>query len=105
MYIINIKISKLMHCEMLSKGDFFGGDELYAATFSDYPSDIYTSVSGDYSSSEYSSCSDDVDIRPTKRQKTLVIDSDRESEHEIHTVLENAPLLLQTSESKTFHEN
>ena len=40
-----------------------------------------------------------------KRQKTLVIDSDRESEHEIHTVLENAPLLLQTSESKTFHEN
>ena len=33
-----------MHCEMLSKGDFFWGDELYAATFSDYPSDIYTSV-------------------------------------------------------------
>ena len=83
---------------------FFG--EFYAATSSDYPSDIYTSVSEDYSSSEYSSCSDEVDIRPTKRQKTLVIDSDRESEHEIHTVLENAPLFLQKSESKaTFHEN
>ena len=96
-----------MHCEMLSKGDFFFFfGEFYSATSSDYPSDIYTSVSEDYSSSEYSSCSDNVDIRPTKRQKTLVIDSYRESEYEIHTVLENAPLLLQKSESKTmFHEN
>ena len=41
-----------------------------------------------------------------KDKKTLVIDSYRESEYEIHTVLENAPLLLQKSESKTlFHEN
>ena len=58
-----------MHCEMFSKGDFFG--EFYSATSSDYPSDIYTRVSEDYSSSEYSSCSDNVDIRPTKRQKNL----------------------------------
>ena len=61
---------------------FFG--EFYAATSSDYPSDIYTSVSEDYSSSEYSSCSDDVDIRPTKRQKTLVTNSATESENETH---------------------
>ena len=47
-------------------------------------SNIYTSVSEDDSSSEYSSDSDDVNIRPTKRQKTLVIDSDRESANETH---------------------
>ena len=82
--------------------EFFG--EFCADTFSDCPSDIYTSVSEDDSSSEYSSDSDDVNIRPTKRQKTLVIDSDAESENE--TVLENAPLLLQKSGLKTtFHRN
>ena len=49
---------------------------------SDRPSDMYTSVSGDAGSSEYSSDSDNVNIRTTKRQKTLVIDSDIESENE-----------------------
>ena len=47
-------------------------------------SNIYTSVSEDDSSSEYSSDSHDVNIRPTKRQKTLMIDSDTESENETH---------------------
>ena len=36
-------------------------------------------------------------IRPTRRQKTRVSDSDKESGHETHTVLESAPLLLQRS--------
>ena len=81
------------------KRNFFG--EFYAYTLPDYLNDIYNSVSENSSSAEYSSDSHDVN----DQQKTLVIDSDRESEHEIHTVLENAPLLLQTSESKTFHEN
>ena len=56
-----------MHCEMLSKGDFFWGDELYAATFSDYPSDIYTIVSEDDNSSEYSSDFNNMNNRPTKK--------------------------------------
>ena len=56
--------------------EFFS--EFYADTFSDCPSDIYTNVSEDDSSS------DDVNIRPTERQKTLVIDSDTESENETH---------------------
>ena len=34
------------------------------------------------SSSEYSPDSNNVNIRPTKRQKTLVTDSDKESENE-----------------------
>ena len=53
--------------------DFFG--ENYVDAFSDCPSDIFTNVSEDDSSSdsssEYSSDSDDVNIRPTKRQKNL----------------------------------
>ena len=44
---------------------------------------IYQSHSGMHdSSSEYSPDSNNVNIRPTKRQKTLVIDSDTESENE-----------------------
>ena len=49
-------------------------------TISDCPSNIYTSVSEDGSFSEYSSDSDNMNIRSTKRQKTLVIDSDMASE-------------------------
>ena len=52
--------------------------------FSDSPSNIYISVSEDDNSSEYSSDSDNVNIRPIKRPKTLVIDSDVESENETH---------------------
>ena len=47
--------------------------------------DIHTSVSERDRSSEYGSDSHNVDITPTKRQKTLVIDSDKESEYETHT--------------------
>ena len=42
--------------------------EFHIDIFSDCPSDVYTSVSEDDSSSEYI-YSDDVNIRPTKRQK------------------------------------
>ena len=80
------KISKIIHPEILSE-EVFG--EFY--TFSDYPSDIYASVSEDGSSSEHSSESDDVNIRPTKRQKTLVIDSDTEVSMKL-IILEKAPL-------------
>ena len=72
-----------MHHEILSEEEFFS--VLYADTFSDCPSDIHTSVSEDDSFSEYSSDSDDVNIRPTKRQKTLVIDFDMASENETHS--------------------
>ena len=72
----------MTHCEISSEEEFFG--EFHADNFSDCPSDIYTRVSEDDSSSEYSSDPDDVNIRPTKRQKTLVIDSDMESENETH---------------------
>ena len=41
------------------------------------------------SSSELSSDSDDVNIRAIKRQKTLVIDSDTEGEHEAHDARED----------------
>ena len=82
MQFITVKFLKMTHHEILSEEVVFG--EFYADTFSDCPSDIYTSVSEDDSSSEYSSDSDDVNIRPTKRQKTLVIDSDTESENETH---------------------
>ena len=41
-------------------------------------------VSEDDSFSEYHSDSDDVNIRPAKRQKTLMIDSDKEIENELH---------------------
>ena len=43
---------------------------------SDSRSNIYISVSGDDGTSEYSSDSDNVNIRPTKRQTILEIDSD-----------------------------
>ena len=62
--------------------------EFYVDTFSDCVRDIYTSVSEDDSSSEYSSDSDNVNIRPTKRQKTLVIDFDAESENRTHDARE-----------------
>ena len=58
-----------------------------ADTFSGCLSSVYSSVLEDASSSEYSSDSDDVNIRPTKRQKRkkpLVMDSDTESEYETH---------------------
>ena len=48
----------------------------------------YSSVSEDDSSSEHSSNSDNVNIRPTKRQKTLVIDFDAESENGTHDARE-----------------
>ena len=80
---ITVKFSKMMHHEILSEEEFFS--VLYADTFSDCPSDIHTSVSEDDSFSEYSSDSDDVNIRPTKRQKTLVIDFDMASENETHS--------------------
>ena len=70
-----------MHCEILSE-DFFR--EFYADSFFGCPSDIYTSVLEDDSSSEYSSDTDSVNIKPIKRQKTLVIDSDMASETETH---------------------
>ena len=47
--------------------------------FPDGPSDMYTSVSEDDSSSEYSVDSKDVNIRPTKWQKTLETDYDLKS--------------------------
>ena len=65
---MTIKFSKMTHREILSE-EFFG--EFYADTLSGCPNDIYTSVSEDDSSSEYSSDSDDVNIRPTRRQKNL----------------------------------
>lgn len=71
----------MTHHEILSKELF---SEFYASTFSDNPSDMYTSVSEDDSFSEFSSDSDNVIIRLTQRQKTLVIDSDMESENETH---------------------
>ena len=69
------------------------------------PSDIYTSVSGDDSASEYSSIQKVWIVDLPKRQKTLGIDSELESENETLGV-ENAPLPLQKSGLKTtFHEN
>ena len=56
--------------------------EFYKDYFPHYLRDIYTSGSEDDSSSKYSS--DDVTIRPTKTQKSLVTDSDTESENETH---------------------
>ena len=71
----------MMHHDILSVEEFFS--EFCADTFSDFLSNIYTSVSEDGSSSEYSYDSDSVNVIPTKR-KTLVIDSDPESENETH---------------------
>ena len=70
----------MTHCKILIEGEFFR--EFYADSFFGCPSDIYTSVLEDDSSSEYSSDTDSVNIKPIKRQKTLVIDSDMESENE-----------------------
>ena len=50
--------------------------------FSECLNDIYVSVSEDDSSSEYSSASDCE--YQTNKKKTLVIDSDTESENETH---------------------
>ena len=61
--------------------------------FSDCSRNIYISASEDDHSSEFSYDSDDVNVGWTKRQKTLVTDSDTESENEIHDG-ENEPLLL-----------
>ena len=61
-----------MHCEILSREAFFS--EFYENTFSDYLSNIYYSVSEDDSFSEYSSESDNVNIRPTQRQKNNLND-------------------------------
>ena len=89
-------------CKILSE-EFFS--EFYADTFSDCSSNVYTCASEDDHSSEFSSDSNDVNIGWTKRQKTLVIDSDTESENEIHDNRENEPLLLQNCGLKTaFHE-
>ena len=74
-----VKLKKMTHREILSE-EFFG--KFCAATFFDGPSDICTSVSDGDRSSEYSSDSDGMNMRPTKRQETLVIDSDTESENE-----------------------
>ena len=60
--------------EILTEEEFFS--EFHANTLSDYPNDTYTSVSEDDSSSGYSSDSGDTNIRPTRRQKSLMIDSD-----------------------------
>ena len=71
----------MTHREVLSEEEFSG--EFYADTntFSDCPSNIYTNISEYDSSSEYSSDSDNVNMRPTKRQKRVVIDSDTEIEN------------------------
>ena len=51
-YVIHVKFSKLMLCEVLSE-EFFSGS--YADAVPDCLSDICTNVSEDDSSSEYSS--------------------------------------------------
>ena len=84
------KIFKMMHCKILSK-ELFG--EFYADILSDCLSNTHTSVSEDDSSSEYCSDSDNVNIRPTtttkKPQKSLVIDSNMQSENKTHNAGEN----------------
>ena len=72
----------MTHCETLNeKKRIF---QWILCRYLDCPHDICTSVSEDASSSEYGSDSDNVNIRTTKRQKTLVIDSDTKSENETH---------------------
>ena len=57
-------------------------------------------------SSQCSSDSDDMNIRATKRQKILVVDSDTESGHETDQCWGMYSLLLLKSRLKTmFHEN
>ena len=53
---------------------------------------------------EHSSDSDNVNIRPTKRQKTLVIDFDAESENRTHDARE-CSFLQRSGLKTTFHEN
>ena len=90
----------MMHPEILSEEVF------HDFILSDCPSDIYTSISEDDTSSEHSSNSDDVNIRPTKRQKTLEIDSDTESKHETHCTGEGSfASILCFGLKTTFHEN
>lgn len=72
----------MTHCKILIEEEFFG--EFYAAPVSDCSSDLYPSVSEDGSSSAYSSDLDDVSIKTKKKTKSLVIDSDTESENETH---------------------
>ena len=93
----------MTHQKILSEEEFFS--EFYAYTFSDCLSDIYTSVSEDDSSSEYSSDSDNVNIRPTKRQKCLVIDSNMESENETHGAGECSFASTEEWIETTFNEN
>lgn len=69
-----------MHHNSLSEEEF--SSEYHADSFSNCPSHRHTSVSEDDSSAECSSDSDSVSNRPTKRQNTLVTDSDMESKKE-----------------------
>ena len=72
--------------KILSEEKFFG--EFYTDTFSDCLSNIYiTGFSEEDNSSEYSSASDCE--YQTNKKKTLVIDSDAESENETHGAGEN----------------
>ena len=82
-----------MHHEIWSE-EFFS--KFYAGIFSDCLNNIYTSVSEDDSSLDYSSDSYDVNIRPTKRQKTLRLVLKGKEKMKL-TVLENAPGLLYKS--------
>ena len=93
-----------MFCEwrILSEVELFS--EFYAVTFSDCLSNIYTSVSEHDSSSEYRPDSNNVNIRPTKRQKTLVIDSDIESENETDDTGE-CSFVSADAWKEIFHEN
>ena len=74
----------MMHHEIMSE-EFFG--EFYANTVSDCLSNIYTSVSEDDSSSEYRS--DSMWILAQQKKKSLVIDSNMESENKTHNAGEN----------------
>lgn len=78
----------MTHCKILIEEEFFG--EFHAAPVSDCSSDLYSSVSEDGSSSAYSSDLDDVNIKTKKKTKSLVIDSDTESENETHSAGEYA---------------
>lgn len=75
----------MMCREILSKLEFLG--EFYEDTFSVWVT--YTLVFQKMIVLEYSSDSDDVNTRPTKRQKASVIDSDMESEYETRGVGEH----------------
>ena len=91
----------MTHQEILSEKKLFG--EFYADTFLDCPSNIYTGVSEDDSSSEYSSNSNNVNIRPTKRQQTLVINSDMESQHETYSAGEDFTNVSGITQRRRWH--